>query len=72
MNAQEWKPCSARRTSVGNASVKDIPMLDVFLQRLDRHSSYNSDHATAAAGGGGGGGRNVQQAVTVATAVANE
>ena len=50
-------------------------MLDVFLQRLDRHSSYNSDHATAAAGGGGGGGgggRNVQQAVTVATAVANE
>ena len=62
---------------MGNASVKDIPMLDVFLQRLDRHSSYNSDHATAAAGGGsggacGGGGQIVQQAVTVATAVANE
>merc|ERR1712223_1021829 len=37
VNAQEWKP-SSRRTSVGNASVKDIPMLDVFLQRLDRHS----------------------------------
>jgi len=45
VNAQEWKP-SSRRTSVGNASVKDIPMLDVFLQRLDRHSSYNSDQTS--------------------------
>ena len=37
VNAQEWKP--SRRTSVGNTSVKDIPMLDMFLQRLgDRHS----------------------------------
>jgi len=46
VNAQEWKP-SSRRTSVGNASVKDIPMLDVFLQRLDqRHTNYNSDQAS--------------------------
>ena len=45
VNAQEWKP-SSRRTSVGNASVKDIPMLDVFLQRLDRHSTYNSDQTS--------------------------
>ena len=54
VNAQEWKPTS-RRTSVGNASVKDIPMLDVFLQRLDRHS-YNSDQTspcTVATGRGG-------------------
>ena len=37
VNAQEWKP--SRRTSVGNTSLKDIPMLDMFLQRLgDRHS----------------------------------
>ena len=28
-----------RRTSVGNASVKDIPMLDMFLQRLDRSTT---------------------------------
>lgn len=33
-----------RRTSVGNASVKDIPMLDVFLQRLDRRHSNNSNY----------------------------
>jgi len=45
VNAQEWKP-SSRRTSVGNASVKDIPMLDVFLQRLNNNSSYNSDQTS--------------------------
>ena len=37
VNAHEWKP-NTRRTSVGNTSLKDIPMLDMFLQRLgDRH-----------------------------------
>ena len=40
-----------RRTSVGNASVKDIPMLDVFLQRLDRrHSSNNYNNSDSKAG----------------------
>ena len=38
VNAQEWKP--SRRTSAGNA-LKDIPMLDMFLQRLDRHAYTN-------------------------------